>query len=53
MEYFAECCLSPKNETYVRVQAGIEAPEQVGDKAKWFSDTLMPVHFTVRCTVYY
>ncbi|EFO96870.1 CRE-AEX-3 protein [Caenorhabditis remanei] len=47
VEYFAECCLCPKNETFVRVQAGIESAEQVGDKPKWFSEALMPVHFTV------
>ncbi|CCD62711.1 MAP kinase-activating death domain protein [Caenorhabditis elegans] len=47
VEYFAECCLCPKNETFVRVQAGIESAEQVGDKPKWFSESLMPVHFMV------
>uniref|UniRef100_A0A1I7U7I1 MAP kinase-activating death domain protein n=1 Tax=Caenorhabditis tropicalis TaxID=1561998 RepID=A0A1I7U7I1_9PELO len=47
VEYFAECCLCPKNETFVRVQAGIEKSEQVGDKPKWFSESLMPVHFLV------
>uniref|UniRef100_A0A1I7XDV4 UDENN domain-containing protein n=1 Tax=Heterorhabditis bacteriophora TaxID=37862 RepID=A0A1I7XDV4_HETBA len=47
VEYFAECCLCPKNETFVRVQAGIDSAVQVGDKSKWFSDALMPVHFMV------
>ncbi|CAI2355571.1 unnamed protein product [Caenorhabditis sp. 36 PRJEB53466] len=47
VEYFAECCLCPKNETFVRVQAGIESAEQVGDKPKWFNESLMPVHFMV------
>uniref|UniRef100_A0A7I4XT80 MAP kinase-activating death domain protein n=1 Tax=Haemonchus contortus TaxID=6289 RepID=A0A7I4XT80_HAECO len=47
VEYFAECCLCPKNEAYVRVQAGIESPTQIGDKAKWYNESLMPVHFTV------
>ncbi|WKY14190.1 hypothetical protein Q1695_000048 [Nippostrongylus brasiliensis] len=47
VEYFAECCLCPKNETFVRVQAGIDSPAQIGDKAKWFSESLMPVHFRV------
>ncbi|CAL2052823.1 unnamed protein product [Caenorhabditis brenneri] len=47
VEYFAECCLCPKNETFVRVQAGIVSAEQVGDKPKWFSESLMPVHFMV------
>ena len=45
MEYFAECSLCPKNETYVRVQTGITSASQIGDKAKWFTNTLMPVHF--------
>ncbi|VDK47699.1 unnamed protein product [Anisakis simplex] len=47
VEYFAECSLCPRNETYVRVQTGTDNPEQIGDKIKWFSDALMPVHFTV------
>lgn len=47
MEYFAECSLCPKNETYVRVQTGITSASQIGDKAKWFSNGLMPVHFNV------
>lgn len=47
VEYFAESSLCPRNETYVRVQTGIEAPEQIGDKGKWFSEALMPVHFAV------
>ncbi|VDM46070.1 unnamed protein product, partial [Toxocara canis] len=47
VEYFAECSLCPRNETYVRVQAGTDSPAQIGDKSKWFSESLMPVHFTV------
>jgi len=45
VEYFAECSLCPRNETYVRVQTGITAAPQIGDKAKWFTDQLMPIHF--------
>uniref|UniRef100_A0AC34Q660 MAP kinase-activating death domain protein n=1 Tax=Panagrolaimus sp. JU765 TaxID=591449 RepID=A0AC34Q660_9BILA len=45
VEYFAECSLCPKNETYVRVQTGITAASQIGDKAKWFTEQLMPIHF--------
>lgn len=48
VEYFAECSLCPRNETYVRVQTGITAASQIGDKAKWFTDQLMPIHFNVR-----
>uniref|UniRef100_A0A158R4P6 MAP kinase-activating death domain protein n=1 Tax=Syphacia muris TaxID=451379 RepID=A0A158R4P6_9BILA len=47
VEYFAECSLCPHNEAFVRVETGTENPEQIGDKGKWFSDSLMPVHFTV------
>uniref|UniRef100_A0A915A4P3 MAP kinase-activating death domain protein n=1 Tax=Parascaris univalens TaxID=6257 RepID=A0A915A4P3_PARUN len=47
VEYFAECSLCPRNETYVRVQTGTDSPAQIGDKSKWFTDSLMPVHFTV------
>ncbi|CAG9540111.1 unnamed protein product [Cercopithifilaria johnstoni] len=47
VEYFAECSLCPHNETYVRVQAGTDDPKQIGDKGKWFNESLMPVHFTV------
>lgn len=48
VEYFAECSLCPRNETYVRVQMGITTASQIGDKAKWFTDQLMPIHFNVR-----
>ncbi|VDM95490.1 unnamed protein product [Thelazia callipaeda] len=51
VEYFAECSLCPNNETYVRVQAGTDDPLQIGDKGKWFSDSLMPIHFTVSSLV--
>uniref|UniRef100_A0A0N5CCS5 MAP kinase-activating death domain protein n=1 Tax=Strongyloides papillosus TaxID=174720 RepID=A0A0N5CCS5_STREA len=47
VEYFAECSLCPRNETYVRVQTGIQQASQIGDKAKWFHDNLMPIHFLV------
>ncbi|MCP9265477.1 MAP kinase-activating death domain protein [Dirofilaria immitis] len=47
VEYFAECSLCPHNETYVRVQAGTDDPKQIGDKGKWFNESLMPIHFTV------
>ncbi|VDD91121.1 unnamed protein product [Enterobius vermicularis] len=41
VEYFAECSLCPHNEAFVRVETGIENPEQIGDKGKWFSDSLI------------
>lgn len=45
VEYFAESSLCPLNEAYVRVQTGTIKASQVGDKAKWFADSLMPIHF--------
>uniref|UniRef100_A0A0N4Z317 MAP kinase-activating death domain protein n=1 Tax=Parastrongyloides trichosuri TaxID=131310 RepID=A0A0N4Z317_PARTI len=47
VEYFAECSLCPRNETYVRVQTGIKQASQIGDKSKWFHENLMPIHFLV------
>uniref|UniRef100_A0AAF5I3S8 MAP kinase-activating death domain protein n=1 Tax=Strongyloides stercoralis TaxID=6248 RepID=A0AAF5I3S8_STRER len=47
VEYFAECSLCPRNETYVRVQTGIQQASQIGDKSKWFHENLMPIHFLV------
>ncbi|VIO87749.1 Regulator of presynaptic activity aex-3, putative [Brugia malayi] len=47
VEYFAECSLCPHNETYVRVQAGTDDPKQIGDKGKWFNESLMPIHFAI------
>lgn len=52
VEYFAECSLCPKNETYVRVHTGITAAPQIGDKAKWFTDQLMPIHFNVNFCIF-
>ncbi|KAK0397445.1 hypothetical protein QR680_002130 [Steinernema hermaphroditum] len=46
VEYFAECSLCPRNETYVRVQTGIVSAAQIGDKPKWFAENLMPLHYT-------
>ncbi|CAD5214298.1 unnamed protein product [Bursaphelenchus okinawaensis] len=54
VEYFAEECLCPRNEVYVRVQNGTTSAKQVGDKLKWFGDELMPVHFNAypnNCTL--
>lgn len=45
VEYFAESSLCPLNEAYVRVQNGITKAAQVGDKPKWFVESLMPIHF--------
>ncbi|KAI6241548.1 MAP kinase-activating death domain-containing protein [Aphelenchoides fujianensis] len=54
VEYFAESCLCPRNEAYVRVQNGTTNASQVGDKGKWFTDSLMPIHFNAypdNCTL--
>ncbi|KAI1725545.1 DENN (AEX-3) domain-containing protein [Ditylenchus destructor] len=45
VEYFFECSLCPRNETFLRIQAGITNVSQIGDKSKWFTDNLMPIHF--------
>ncbi|CAI4223935.1 unnamed protein product [Auanema sp. JU1783] len=47
VEYFAEYCLCPSNETFVRIQAGIESERQVGDKPRWYAENLMPIRFVV------
>uniref|UniRef100_A0A915K4Q6 Uncharacterized protein n=1 Tax=Romanomermis culicivorax TaxID=13658 RepID=A0A915K4Q6_ROMCU len=47
VEYFAEWSLSPKNEAYLRVQTGVSSPLLVGDKVKWFKESLQPVNFMV------
>ncbi|CAD5219985.1 unnamed protein product [Bursaphelenchus xylophilus] len=54
VEYFAEECLCPRNEVFVRVQNGNTSAKQIGDKLKWFSEQLMPVHFNAypnNCTL--
>ncbi|GIZ05296.1 MAP kinase-activating death domain protein [Caerostris extrusa] len=47
VEFFAEWCLSPTNVAFLRVHTGVFDPTVVGDKAKWFSHQLEPLHFKV------
>lgn len=47
VEYYAEYVLSPRNVAFLRVQTGVCAPQIVGDKVKFFSQTLQPANFRV------
>lgn len=47
VEFLAEWSLTPTNVAFLRVQTGIADPNQVGDKAKWFAHTLIPIRFSV------
>ncbi|RZF38506.1 hypothetical protein LSTR_LSTR006101, partial [Laodelphax striatellus] len=47
VEFLAEWSLTPSNEAFLRVHNGIYDPQQIGDKAKWFSHTLEPINFSV------
>lgn len=45
VEFLAEWSLTPSNVAFLRVHTGIFDPSQIGDKSKWFSQTLEPIHF--------
>ncbi|XP_039280575.1 MAP kinase-activating death domain protein isoform X3 [Nilaparvata lugens] len=47
VEFLAEWSLTPSNEAFLRVHNGVYDPQQIGDKAKWFSHTLEPINFSV------
>lgn len=47
IEFLAEWSLTPNNVAFQRVQTGVCNPEQIGDKAKWFSHELEPIRFIV------
>ncbi|XP_035222755.1 MAP kinase-activating death domain protein-like, partial [Stegodyphus dumicola] len=47
VEFFAEWSLSPTNVAFLRVHTGVFDPTIVGDKAKWYSHQLEPLHFKV------
>lgn len=47
VEYYAEYVLCPKNVAFLRVQTGVHAPHIVGDKVKWFGQTLQSVNYKV------
>ncbi len=46
VEFLAEWSLTPTNLAFLRVQTGVLDPSQVGDKSKWFAQTLMPIRFS-------
>ncbi|XP_059488306.1 MAP kinase-activating death domain protein isoform X2 [Neocloeon triangulifer] len=45
VEFLAEWSLTPSNVAFLRVHTGIFDPAQIGDKAKWFQNSLEPMHF--------
>ncbi|XP_050672474.1 MAP kinase-activating death domain protein isoform X2 [Leptidea sinapis] len=47
VEFLAEWSLTPTNVAFLRIQTGVLDPKQIGDKPKWFADSLQPVHFAV------
>ncbi|XP_054715767.1 LOW QUALITY PROTEIN: MAP kinase-activating death domain protein-like [Uloborus diversus] len=47
VEFFAEWSLSPTNVAFLRVHTGVFDPTIVGDKPKWYSNQLEPLHFKV------
>lgn len=47
VDYFAEWALTPNNVVFQRIQTGVDDPSMIGDKLKWFANTLEPVIFTV------
>lgn len=47
VEFLAEWSLTPTNLAFLRVQTGMLDPTQVGDKSKWFSQSLTPIRFSV------
>ncbi|XP_025203393.1 MAP kinase-activating death domain protein-like isoform X3 [Melanaphis sacchari] len=47
VDYFAEWALTPNNVVFQRIQTGVDDPSMIGDKLKWFTNTLEPVIFTV------
>lgn len=47
VDYFAEWALTPKNVVFQRIQTGVNDPLMIGDKLKWFANTLEPIVFFV------
>jgi len=45
VEFLAEWSLTPSNVAFLRVHTGIFDPYQIGDKSKWFSQSLEPLKF--------
>ncbi|CAD6225751.1 GSCOCG00005707001-RA-CDS [Cotesia congregata] len=47
VEFLAEWSLTPNNVAFLRVQTGVFDPAQIGDKGRWFADSLEPIYFSV------
>lgn len=47
VDYFAEWSLTPNNVVFQRIQTGVQDPFMIGDKLKWFANTLEPFVFYV------
>lgn len=47
MEFFAEWSLCPENVAFLRVQTGVYDPVLIGDKPRWYSEDLAPIHFNI------
>lgn len=47
VDYFAEWALTPNNVVFQRIQTGVNDPLMIGDKLKWFYNTVDPVVFIV------
>ncbi|KAK4886992.1 hypothetical protein RN001_003263 [Aquatica leii] len=47
VEFLAEWSLTPTNVAFQRVHTGVLDPSQVGDKPKWYIDTLDSIKFIV------
>lgn len=47
VDYFAEWAITPNNVVFQRIQTGVNDPSMIGDKLKWFDNTLELVVFTV------
>ncbi|XP_022252703.1 MAP kinase-activating death domain protein-like [Limulus polyphemus] len=47
VEFLAEWSLCPTNVAFLRVHTGVFDPTVIGDKPKWYSNQLEPLHFKV------
>lgn len=47
VEFFAEWALSPTNVVFQRIQTGMYDPLMIGDKGKWYSQSLQRIEFKV------
>lgn len=46
VEYFVEWALNPTNAVFLRIHTGIFDPLLIGDKCKWFSNSLRKLEYT-------